>query len=83
MLVMHDIHSTNGQYYDSPTTVIADTIETFAVDSNLDIVYFVDRKSSALHKYDIISTNQKYLASISSAKGNNWYKNIEIIVIQL
>lgn len=77
MFKFFNVLSTNGQQHEVASNKITGSITTFAVDSNLDIIYFVDSGSSSLYKYDIISCQQRFLTSISSAKGKGWcmYKN--------
>lgn len=65
----YNVLSTNGQEHIVASNKITGSISTFAVDSNLDIIYFVDSESGSLYKYDIISCQQRLLTSISSAKG--------------
>lgn len=71
MFVMHEI-SANGQKVQNniikyiPGTII----ESLAIDSNLDIIYFVDGKSSSLKKYNIRSNQLITLISISASTGN-------------
>lgn len=72
IFAMHEVHSTSGQsdgyHY---LSVSGDIIETFAVDSNSDIIYYADSRSNSLRKLDIFSQQASTIASISSAKGNN------------
>lgn len=68
---MHDILQNGGQpnidiYIHFPGNII----ESFAVDANSDIIYFVDMESSSLKKYDIRSKQLSTLDSISTSRGN-------------
>lgn len=73
IFAMHEVHSISGQpneyHYIS---VSGDIIETFAVDSESDSIYYADSRSNSLKKLDIISQQTSTIASISSAKGNNF-----------
>lgn len=69
--VMHDILPNGGQ----PNTNIyvhvpGNIIESFAVDANSDIIYFLDMESSSLKQYDIRIEQLSTLASISTSRGN-------------
>lgn len=78
MFAMHEIHSANGQsseyvYVHIPSSII----ESFAVDANLDIIFFVDSENNLLMEHNINSRKNRMLTSVSSAKGINylWNKN--------
>lgn len=72
MFASHEIHSA-----DSKTNILHSVrlpvnninIDTFDVDSKSKFIYFVDRSSSSLNKYEIISRRVRTLTSTSSATG--------------
>lgn len=70
MLVMHEIHSSSGHQIDVKARLFqSNAIETFAVDSKSDMIYFITRYNSSLIKYDIISSQMWQLILISNGKG--------------
>uniref|UniRef100_A0A8W8MIS0 EGF-like domain-containing protein n=2 Tax=Magallana gigas TaxID=29159 RepID=A0A8W8MIS0_MAGGI len=79
MFAMHEIHSANGQsseyvYVHIPSSII----ESFAVDAELDIIFFLDRENNFLMEHNIKSRQNRMLTSVSSAKDLNfdWIANI-------
>lgn len=69
--VMHDILLNGGQpNINVFIHVPGNIIESFAVDANSDIIYFLDMESSSLKKYDIRSQQLSTLHSISTSIGN-------------
>lgn len=71
MFVMHEIIANGQKVQDNIIKYIPGTIiESFAIDSNLDIIYLVDGKSSSLKKYNIRSNQLITLTSISASTGN-------------
>ena len=70
MLVMHEIHSSSGHQIDVKVRLFrSNAIETFAVDSKSDMMYFITRYNSSLIQYDIISSQMRQLILISNGKG--------------
>lgn len=53
-------------------------IESFAIDSNLDIIYFVDGKNSSLKRFTIRSNQLNTLISISASTGNNYICSLHV-----
>lgn len=73
MFVMHEIIANGQKVQDNIIKYIPGTIiESMALDSNLDIIYFVDGKSSSLKKYNIRSNQLNTLISTSASTGNNY-----------
>lgn len=71
MFVMHEIIANGQKVQDNIIKYIPGTIiESMALDSNLDIIYFVDGKSSSIKKYNIRSNQLITLISISASTGN-------------
>lgn len=71
MFVMHEIIANGQKVQDNIIKYIPGTIiESLAIDSNLDIIYLVDGKSSSLKKYNIRSNQLITLISISASTGN-------------
>lgn len=71
MFVMHEIIANGQKVQDNIIKYIPGTIiESMALDSNLDIIYFVDGKSNSLKKYNIRSNQLITLISISASTGN-------------
>lgn len=71
MFVMHEIIENGQKVQDNIIKYIPGTIiESMALDSNLDIIYFVDGKSSSIKKYNIRSNQLITLISISTSTGN-------------
>lgn len=69
--VMHDILVNGGQpNINVYIHVSGNIIESFAVDANSDIIYFLDMESSSLKQYDIRSEQLSTLDSISISRGN-------------
>lgn len=69
-IAMHDILQNGGQ----PNKIIyihvpGNIIESFAVDANSDIIYFLDMESSSLKQYDIRLKQLRTLDSISTSRG--------------
>lgn len=72
MFAMHEILSNDKMMQNYIFRYIpGNIIESFAIDSNLDIIYFVDGKSSSLKKFTIRSNQLNTLISISASTGNN------------
>lgn len=68
MFVMHEIIANGQKVQDNIIKYIPGTIiESLAIDSNLDIIYLVDGKSSSLKKYNIRSNQLITLTSISAS----------------
>ncbi|XP_061184436.1 low-density lipoprotein receptor-related protein 4-like [Saccostrea echinata] len=66
---MLNVHSVNGQqdtikYLSVPSV----SIEAFAVDTNLHLIYFVDSNSNTLKELSIVTRQTRTLASILSAR---------------
>jgi hypothetical protein len=53
----------------SHLNVPSSVIETFAVDTNAHVIYYVDSKNRKLKEFNTINKRIRQLASISSAKG--------------
>lgn len=69
-IAMHDILPNGGQ----PIEIIyihvpGNIIESFAVDANSDIIYFLDMESSSLKQYDMRLKQLRTLDSISTSRG--------------
>ncbi|XP_061184437.1 low-density lipoprotein receptor-related protein 4-like [Saccostrea echinata] len=76
---MLDVHSVNGRqdkvnYFQ----ISSANIETFAVDSNLHIIYFVDSRSNTLKELSIFTEQTRTLASVSNARDLvfDWIANL-------
>lgn len=70
LFAMHEIHSSSGQRQGLQAWLIrSNIIETFAVNSKLDIIYFINRRSNSLRQFDLISSHLSTLTSTSSSKG--------------
>lgn len=68
MFAMHEILSNDKMMQNYIFRYIpGNIIESFAIDSNLDIIYFVDGKSSSLKKFTIRSNQLNTLISISAS----------------
>ncbi|XP_061184434.1 low-density lipoprotein receptor-related protein 4-like [Saccostrea echinata] len=66
---MIDVHSVNGRqsemkHLKSPSA----NIETFAVDTNSHIIYFVDSSNNTLKEFNIITEKTRILASVLNAR---------------
>lgn len=68
MFAMHEILSNDKMVQNYIFRYIpGNIIESFAIDSNLDIIYFVDGKSSSLKRFTIRSNQLNTLISISAS----------------
>ncbi|XP_056013210.1 low-density lipoprotein receptor-related protein 4-like [Ostrea edulis] len=75
---MLEVSSVNGGGGVHPFLPVPSIIETFTVDANLDLIYFVDRNNNTLKELNIITRQLRTLAYISYAKGLvfDWIANL-------
>lgn len=79
MFAMHEILSNDKMVQNYIFRYIpGNIIESFAIDSNLDIIYFVDGKSSSLKRFTIRSNQLNTLISISASTGNNYICSLHV-----
>ena len=81
MFAMHEVNSVNGQQkglrqLNMRSYIETITIETFAVDAKLNIIYFFD-SGHLLKKLDMISEETSTLISSFSGRGN--FNNLYIL----
>lgn len=71
---MHEILPNGGQQHIYTYKYIPrNNIDSFALDSKLDNIYFVDRESSSLKKYNIRSEQLSTLDSVSPSRGKVYF----------
>lgn len=66
---MLEMSSLGGGGGVQPFLPVPSIIETFTVDANLDLIYFVDGRDNTLKELSIITKQHRKLADISYAKG--------------
>lgn len=71
---MHEILPNGGQQHKYTYKYIPrNNIDSFALDSKLDNIYFVDRESSSLKKFNIRSEQLSTLDSVSPSRGKVYF----------
>jgi hypothetical protein len=71
---LFSVLSVNGKRGQIPyLSVSSSVIETFAVDANAHVIYYIDSKNRMLKELNIINRRIRQIASISSATGKNMY----------
>jgi hypothetical protein len=67
MLEVSSVNGGGGLLH--PSLQVNSVIETFAVNTNLDLIYFVDTNDNSLKEFSIIDQRIRKLTSIPYAKG--------------
>ncbi|XP_056009049.1 low-density lipoprotein receptor-related protein 4-like isoform X1 [Ostrea edulis] len=76
---LFSVLSVNGRRGQIPyLSVSSSFIETFAVDANLHVIYYIDSKNRALKELNIVNKQIRKLASVSSARDLifDWISNL-------
>jgi hypothetical protein len=71
---LFSVLSVNGKRGQIPDiSVSSSVIETFAVDANAHVIYYVNSKNAVLEELNIVNRRIRQLTSISSARGKYIY----------